>query len=230
MAKSRGGGTGKRQQEQRLRKPESCFSSDNVKHRHSDELYRNDTEMREDRSRENEDDCLMQTSCGYDYDLHYELDTHKHSWENNKQAREEESDILKKTKLTERRDQEDKPTDTKTQTREERIESLKALLRKHEEAIEKLRPDAKKDKQKKCFTIAKNRKNNASRSNPSTEAVDHPSKRKSRRRKTKKAEPCTSRVVNTREVDILMSKGDLITKDEFLAVIGLVRVAKLHSV
>ena len=51
MAKIRGGGTGKRQQEQRLRKPESCFSSDNVKHRHSDELYRNDTEMREDRSR-----------------------------------------------------------------------------------------------------------------------------------------------------------------------------------
>ena len=69
----------------------------------------------------------------------------------------------------------------------------------------------------------------ATRSNVFTEAKDYSIKRRFCRRKRKRAEPHTSEVVNTRDVDILMSKGNLMTKDEFLAVLGLVRVTKLYS-
>lgn len=69
----------------------------------------------------------------------------------------------------------------------------------------------------------------ATRSNVFTEAKDYSIKRRICRRKRKRAVPHTSGVVNTRDVDILMSKGNLMTKDEFLAVLGLVRVTKLYS-
>ena len=171
----------------------------------------------------------MQTLYGCNYELHYEHDTCIHSWEHNTQTQKEESNILEGTKLTEGIVEEGKLSDTKTQTREERIKSLKALLCKHKEDIEKLWPDANNDKQKKCSVIARNRKMIATRSNVFTEAKDYSIKRRICRKKRKRAEPRTSGVVNTRDVDILMSKGNLMTKDEFLAVLGLVRVTKLYS-
>ena len=176
---------------------------------------------------------MMQASSGYDYDFTYEHETSMHSWKPNEQP-QGEAGIWEETKLNEdeacemNKHQKKKLTDTKTESREERIKSLKALLRKQEKALSKLKPDAYKVTQKQCpVPTSADSKGKKSRSSRSAEVQGYSKGRKSRKSR-KKAEPCTSQAVNTRDVDIWMSRGDLMTKDEFLAVVGLVRVAKFH--
>ena len=96
--------------------------------------------------------------------------------------------------------------------------------------MNKLRPDAYKntnnqasaslEKVNSCFKSSKGNRPPTKRRRGGDLGTNA---RRSQRKKVESTE-----VTAYRDVDILMSRGDLMTKDEFLACVGLIRVAKFH--
>lgn len=185
-----------------------------------------------------EQDWIVETSSGYEYDFVYESSTCTDIWDTYKSHEGTSTSMGKKvnsaqgtaeqhcnsTTIVQRNQKE------KTETREQKIKTLKALLRKQEKAVNKLRPDAYKNTNNQASASLK-KVNNCFKSSKGNHP---PTKRRrggdletnARRSKRKKVE--STKVTAYRDVDILMSRGDLMTKDEFLACVGLIRVAKFH--
>lgn len=170
---------------------------------------------------------MMQTSSGYEYDVIYKGATPWDSWDTNGEQSEraitEETATQKLSKTCQLNKDGKKKLNAKTESREKKIKGLKALLRKQEKAIAKLKPDALQISQKQSSVATSeertNRSNVAKRCRRKTLATKG-------RISRKKVEPCNN---VPRDVDIWMGRGDLITKDEFLGVLGLVRVANFTN-
>lgn len=186
-----------------------------------------------------EEDWMMQTSSGYEYDCFYENTTRVNNLDTHKQRAVTKSVTMETTrkegKAYEINKNVQQSNTVKTESREDKIKSLKALLRKQEKAVNKLKPDDHKtpetsQEQNSVATSAKNKCGKSPKTNRSPTAKGCSKEglgtkvRRSRRRKVQ----CDS-VSSCRDVDIWMSRGELITKDEFLAVVGLVRVAQFHE-
>ena len=177
----------------------------------------------------------MQTSSPYKYDFTCEHATRMDCWNTHEENHGEIKKVTEETTIQERKAREmnkdgKKDLNTKTESREKKIKSLKALLRKHEKAIDKLKHATKQSQISVATTSADQCKGKNSRDNHSSVTKECSKQRLNGvrgRRRRKKLECCNS-AASTRDVDIWMSRGDLITKDEFLAVVGLVRVAKFH--
>lgn len=171
----------------------------------------------------------MQTSSGYEEDFLYQDESCPDNCHRN-EGRSATEPVTKEAVLRQRevRESSDNPqrngTD-KAESREEKIKKLKALLRKQEKAVNKLRPDALKTSslvRGAVNMLDKSRKAEAKRVSKE-ELGTKP--RRSRRKRT----VCDDSVASSRDVDIWMSRGELISKEEFLAVLGLSRVAKFHE-
>ena len=181
----------------------------------------------------------MQTSSGYEEDLFYEDSAHKDNRDLNEEYNANKP-VTEESAVQKERSGEISPnrylqtnTTEKTESREEKIKKLKALIRKQEKAVDKLKPDGKKTAQKQS-SLAKSAENASDKSRK----TEHSPTAKGCSRRGLGTRPCRSRrrkmgrddsVATCRDVDIWMSRGELMTKDEFLAVVGLVRVAKFHE-
>lgn len=173
-----------------------------------------------------EEAWMMQTSSAYEYDFICEHATCLDCWNTQEESHGESKKVAEETTMQwEMNKDGNKRLYTQKKSREEKIKSLKELLRKQEKAIKKL-TEVHTTMQTQSSVSSVECKGKNSRTNHSSVT-----KRCSRqrlgardRKSRKKLESCNS----TRDVDIWMSRGDLITKDEFLAVVGLVRVAKFH--
>ena len=182
-----------------------------------------------------EQDWIMQTSSGYEYDIYYE-DTISRDFRNTNQAPEDIDPITMETAIKETRKSCRKNKNlqqyktTKTESRAEKIKKLKALLRKQEKAVNKLNPDARNssNKQTSGSVRAVDKSDKSSKANSSTAAKRCRGGLGNKRRRSRKRKVESKDATNYRDVDIWMSRGDLITKDEFLACVELVRVAKFH--
>ena len=161
---------------------------------------------------------MMQTSSAYEYDFIYEHATCMDCWDTREEDHGDNKNVIEETTMQcgMNKDGKLKRRNAKQESREEKIKRLKALVRKQEKAINKL-TDAHTSERKNSGTNRSSAKKGYTRQrlNP-------------RGRKSRKKLDCCDSIASTREVDIWMSRGDLITKDEFLAVVGLVRVAKFH--
>lgn len=179
---------------------------------------------------------IIETSSGYEYDFVYENSTCTDIRDTNKPP-EGTTSMGKRGKSAQGTEQHCNSTTfvqlnqkDKTETREQKIKTLKALLRKQEKAVNKLSPDAYKNTNNQASASLEKVKNFSK----SSKGNRPPTKRRrggdmrtnARRSKRKKVE--NTKVTAYRDVDILMSRGDLMTKDEFLACVGLIRVAKFH--
>lgn len=179
---------------------------------------------------------IIETSSGYEYDFVYENATCTDIWDTNKPP-EGNTSMGKKGNSSQGTEQHCNSTTIvqrnqkeKTETTEQKIKTLKALLRKQEKAVNKLRPDAYKntnnqasvslEKVNSCFKSSKGNRPPTKRRRGGDLGTN------ARRSKRKKVE--STEVTAYRDVDISMSRGDLMTKDEFLACVGLIRVAKFN--
>ena len=124
-----------------------------------------------------------------------------------------------------------KEKEEETESREEKIKKLKLLVQKQEKAVDKLKPTIWNYRPVSLHFKGALGKNQPHKTK-CLEREKRPSKggleTRARRQKRRKIE-YDDTITNSRDVDILMSRGELITKDEFLAVIGLNRVAKFHE-
>ena len=184
---------------------------------------------------------MIQTSSGYEYDCFYEDATRVNDLDTHKQRAVTKSVTMETTrnegKAYEINKNVQQSNTVKTESREDKIKSLKALLRKQEKAVNKLKPDDHKtpetsQEQNSVATSAKNKSGKSPKTTRSPKAKGCSKEglgtkvRRSRRKV--QCDECDS-VSSCRDVDIWMSRGELITKDEFLAVVGLVRVAQFHE-
>lgn len=184
-----------------------------------------------------EEAWIMQTSSGYEEDLFYEDAAHKDNRDTNEECNATKP-VTEESDEQQERSGETSPnlqtnTTEKTESREEKIKKLKALIRKQEKAVDKLKPDGQKTAQKQS-SLARSAEN----TNDKSRKTNHSPTAKGCSRRGLGTKPCRSRrrklgrddsVATCRDVDIWMSRGELMTKDEFLAVVGLVRVAKFHE-
>lgn len=177
-----------------------------------------------------EEAWMMQTSIAYEYDFTCEhatcmecWDTHEENHDQSKKVAEEATVQGEVNKDGNRR------LNAKKESREEKIKGLKALLRKQEKAVKKLTGVHTTTQTQSSLSRSVECKVKNSRANHSavTKGCSRQRLGARGRKSRRKLESCNS-VASTRDVDIWMSRGDLITKDEFLAVVGLVRVAKFH--
>ena len=106
--------------------------------------------------------------------------------------------------------------------REKKIKRLKTILRKQEKAIIQLKSKYSHSDQGRTREV-----NHFTGTKPESGKVASPVKRRGTRRKIQPC-PADKQTENIRVVDILMSKGDQMSKDEFFAVLGLARIAKFH--
>lgn len=178
-----------------------------------------------------EEAWIMQTSSGYDDDIVIENKTSTDNCNrdgkcgSNKQTdTEKEKHKMRKTVKFD--------NEGARESREARIKNLKALIRKQEKALDKLKPTMCKTKQiDEVKSERKKRCCNASRThNPETEIGYNRGGLETRARSLRRRKvEYDNRVTRSRDVDTWMSRGELITKDEFLAVLSLKRVAKFHK-
>lgn len=176
-----------------------------------------------------EEAWIMQTSSGYEDDFFYE-DAIRTDIRDTNEGRGATEPVTKETalprgKVCEVNQNVQKNNTAETESREEKIKSLKALLRKQEKAVNKLKSDTHKTTQTPSSVAASRFK---SKTNPAAKGSSRGGLGTKTRRGRKRKIECSDIVTSSRDVDIWMSRGDLITKDEFLAVVGLVRVAKFH--
>lgn len=180
-----------------------------------------------------EEAWIMQTSSGYDNDIVIENKTstdncHRDGkYTSNKQTdKEKKQHKMRKTVKFNNEEAE------KTEFREERIKKLKALIRKQEQALDKLKPSTCKTKQiDEVKGARKKRCGKASKThNPETGiGFDRGGLETRARSLWRRKVGYDNSVTRSRDVDIWMSRGELMTKDEFLAVLGLNRVARFHE-
>ncbi|XP_029214349.2 uncharacterized protein LOC114977688 [Acropora millepora] len=178
-----------------------------------------------------EEAWIMQTSSGYDDDIAIENKTSTDNCNRvGKCGSNKQTDTEKKQHKMRKAVKFD--YEEARESREARIKNLKALIRKQEKALDKLKPTMCKTKQiDEVKSARKKRCCNASRThNPETEIGYNRGGLETRARSLRRRKvEYDNRVTRSRDVDIWMSRGELITKDEFLAVLSLKRVAKFHK-
>lgn len=178
-----------------------------------------------------EEAWIMQTSSGYDDDIAIENKTSTDNCNRvGKCGSNKQTDTEKKQHKMRKAVKFD--YEEARESREARIKNLKALIRKQEKALDKLKPTMCKTKQiDEVKSARKKRCCNASRThNPETEIGYNRGGLETRARSLRRRKvEYDKRVTRSRDVDIWMSRGELITKDEFLAVLSLKRVAKFHK-
>ena len=182
---------------------------------------------------DDEEAWIMQTSSGYE-DLFYADVAHKDNEQYNGTEEETKESAISQEKPCETSPNLQTNTTEKTESREEKIKKLKALIRKQEKAVDKLKPGSQKKAAQQQSSLARSAESTSEKSRK----TNHSPSAKACNKRGLVTKPCRSTrrklarddsVDTSRDVDILMSRGELMTKDEFLAVVGLVRIANFHE-